>query len=455
MSGKKRQRGAFLVLAAIMMAVLIGIAALAIDVGRVYSLRSEMQSAVDAAALAAAAELDTGSNARDRAVVAARNLLQHDSRFASVAALLGPGGLPNSAFTFYCLIGAKYDPPFDPTYCSNTPAGGSRYLATTDAQAHYVRVVLDPKLVPNRFQLNLLLLPALNAMAIQTPSVVSENAYATGGRHFYSCDVAPMAICDPFEGTGTSFSAAMRPGQGIQLRGKGSGQWSNGDFGFLVPLDGSHGANAISKFLANESGSGCSDPYFTTEPGAMAQPTTNGINTRFDQYKSTFSGNWSSYPPAPNIVDFPSDASTQAIDDRFGNGDWDFNTYWSGAHTGLLAPNNWSNLNRPSRWAVYNWEISNGKVPNSPPSYAGQATPAHMSSGSVASRRLITIAVLSCNALGLKGRASGPVSSPDGYAKVFLYREADGPPNLAAWGEYVQWDDVGGNQFHKDVLLYE
>jgi hypothetical protein len=454
---KPRQQGAVLVLAAVLIAVLMGIAALAIDVGRAYSLRSEMQNAVDAAALAAAAELDTGSNARDRAMAAARNLLQHDSRFASVAALLGPEGLPDSAFTFYCLIGAKYDPAFDTIYCTDTPApeGGNRYLATSDKEAHYVRLALDPALVADHFRLRLLLLPALNAMAIQAPSVIAENARATGGRNFYSCAVAPMAICDPFEGSGTSFKDAVPTGTGIQLRGKGSGQWTQGNFGFLLPPSGGTGAKSVAAFLADESGGGCSDPYVSTQPGAMANSTTDGINTRFDQYSSLFKNGWTKYPPAPDVVDYPGDASTLAIDNRFGRGDWDFNTYWNNAHPGLPAPNGWSNLNRPLRWQVYNWEISNGKVPNIAPAYAGRPKASHVSAGSVATRRLVTVAVLSCAAMQLQGRSGGPVRNPDGFAKMFLYRQADGPPNLAAWGEYVKWIDVGDSDYHKEVLLYE
>jgi len=57
-----RQRGQAIVLIAIMLAVLIGMAALAIDGGRAYALRRDLQAAVAAAALAAADNLQqTGS----------------------------------------------------------------------------------------------------------------------------------------------------------------------------------------------------------------------------------------------------------------------------------------------------------------------------------------------------------------------------------------------------------
>ena len=51
---RRRQRGQAIVLIAIMVAVLVGMAALAIDGSRAYTLRRNLQSAVDAAALAAA-----------------------------------------------------------------------------------------------------------------------------------------------------------------------------------------------------------------------------------------------------------------------------------------------------------------------------------------------------------------------------------------------------------------
>src|ERR1700693_4383296 len=56
------QRGQAIVLVAIMVVVIVGMAALAIDGARAYALRRDLQAAVDAAALAAADHLQqTGS----------------------------------------------------------------------------------------------------------------------------------------------------------------------------------------------------------------------------------------------------------------------------------------------------------------------------------------------------------------------------------------------------------
>lgn len=456
MGSRQRQRGAFLVLAAILMAVLLGMAALGIDVGRVYALRSEMQNAVDAATLAAAAELDSGADARARGRSAARALLQHDSRFATVTGLLGDAALPDSAFHFYCHIHAKYDPPtpVSPAYCSASPDSDGRHPASNDAEAHYVRVDLDPALAAGRFRLSLIFLPVLSALGVQTPSVVQEQARAIGGRNFYTCNVPPIAICDPFEGTGTTFRAAMRPGDGVKLTAGGSGSWTPGNFGFLTPPNGDTGAPAASRLLANENNAGCNTPFITTEPGVMSGPTIRGINTRFDQYSATFNHSWNENPPAPNVVDYPRDTTFRS-DTRFGYGDWDFNSYWSGAHPGLMAPNGWSSLNRPSRWAVYNWELDNGRVPSVAPTYAGVPTASHVNAGSVRERRLISVAVVSCQAMDLGGRSSGAIRDPDGYARFFLFRRADDSPNQAIWGEYEGWEDAGSNRYHVEVQLYD
>jgi len=60
--------GQAMVLLVLLMTVLAGAAAMAIDVGMVYSVRQEMQSIAEAAALAGAADLPSGANARATAI---------------------------------------------------------------------------------------------------------------------------------------------------------------------------------------------------------------------------------------------------------------------------------------------------------------------------------------------------------------------------------------------------
>lgn len=453
----RHQRGAILVMTAVIIIVLIGVAALALDIGRITVLRNQMQNAADAAALAAAVELDTRAGARTRAMAAAREALQHDSRFSRLRELLGADALPDEAFTFYCIIGAQFD--VDPedvdigAFCDGDDDGTGRYVAATDADAHYVRVNLDPALADGRFTLDLIFLPVLELLTPGTATEAAVQADAVAGRQFIQCDYPPMALCDPFEGRGTTFRDAMPLGGLVQLRQQGSNQWSAGNFGFLEPLDAGPGASSVAESLASEIGQGCATRLVTTQTGGMTQATTGGINTRFGVYGPPNPFNRpnapTQWPPAPNVINFPLDAAPLGSlgDSRFGNGSWDFNAYWSAQHPGQVAPNGWSNLNLPQRWEVYQWEIANSSIPPS-------GVPAHPAGA--LERRLITVAVLSCNALGLTGgKKSAVVNSPNGFAKFFLTRQADGPPNAAAYGEYVGWSGDGDSNHHVDIQLYE
>lgn len=74
----RRQRGAVAVATAVALVVLLGFLGIVVDFGRLHVIKSELQNAADACALAAALELDGNSNALTRAenagiAVAARN----------------------------------------------------------------------------------------------------------------------------------------------------------------------------------------------------------------------------------------------------------------------------------------------------------------------------------------------------------------------------------------------
>lgn len=469
MTGMRQQRGAFMVMMALLAAVIIGIAALALDVGRIIALRAEMQNAVDAAALAAAVELDGKDGARSRAMSAARHAVSHDSRYARLAQLLGDAQLPDGAFNFFCIIGSRNDVDPDEVdmtaFCEGSDLGDGKWQSEADKDAHYVRVRLDPQLVADHFTVDLIFLPVLRAIGIDTLDFVSLEAEAVAGRHFYECNYPPMVICDPFEGTGTTFREAMRPGEGIMLRDQGgNSSWAAGNFGFLEPRDGGSGATDVALYLADEGLQGCAPPRITTKPGENMLKTTSAVNTRFDIYgppapfnKPSAAANW---PPAPNVMPYPHDNTNRVIagvgNTRFGNGDWDFDAYWATNHPTQAKPNAWSNLNRPTRWAVYLWEIDNNAIPPS-----GRPTPSHIYTGdyppprSIPERRILHVAVASCEALGIKGKSDAVLFDPDGFAKMFLYQPAKPPSNAAIYAEYLGWSQEEDAHYHVDIQLYE
>lgn len=70
------ERGATAVLVAVLALVLLGVGAVAVDMGQVYAKRSSLQSAADLAVLAAAVELDGSSTCTAEAVAAAESYLE-------------------------------------------------------------------------------------------------------------------------------------------------------------------------------------------------------------------------------------------------------------------------------------------------------------------------------------------------------------------------------------------
>lgn len=102
MAGRRVQRGQAIVLIAIMLAVVVGMAALAIDGSRAYALRRDLQAAVDGAALAAADNFQqTGSYvAAEQAATA--NFGVNARLYNSPACAPGYGSPGASSFTVTC-----------------------------------------------------------------------------------------------------------------------------------------------------------------------------------------------------------------------------------------------------------------------------------------------------------------------------------------------------------------
>lgn len=90
-ANRRRQRGAILILIGFALVVLVGFVGLVIDLGRMYVIKSELQSAVDACALGAAAELQGDSDQLLRAenagiTVGNRNRVNFQNAYATLAA---------------------------------------------------------------------------------------------------------------------------------------------------------------------------------------------------------------------------------------------------------------------------------------------------------------------------------------------------------------------------------
>jgi len=96
-----RQKGQAIVLFALMLTIIIGMAAIAIDGSRAYALRRDMQAAVDAASLAAGDKLQQ-SGSYPSAEQAAANVFASNLRLYSGGSCTGWGSPAATVFTVTC-----------------------------------------------------------------------------------------------------------------------------------------------------------------------------------------------------------------------------------------------------------------------------------------------------------------------------------------------------------------
>ena len=427
-----RQNGAILVMTILFLILLLGFAALALDLGRLYVLRTEMQNAADSAALAAAVELDGRDNAIADAVIAAKQLLSHKGRFATETELLSilrydPSAAPeDNAFEFYSWINAERDPE-KPASCTNPLLYNSatdtwepdedKCLAlpdgstTADAVAQYVKVKLHPELVIDEeeyFQISLFFLPVLGLFTGDGTSVTAStrvSAVAGAGGPLF-CKYPPVFMCAYDEG-------ANYPGIGIGeeviFKDKNaSTPWGPGNVGFLqvderieIPLDDGgtetvQNVGALAAAMGNEFiRKTCDEAIVSTQTGVITQKMRHALNTRFGLYED-YENAMEAFPPAPNTVDYPMDdifneESPDYDEDAFKGDGWNDTECLVGGTLladcdGYTRPETFNRSDYishyhagstppvsldPSRYALYEWELES--VLNTP--HLDPATP--------------------------------------------------------------------------------
>jgi hypothetical protein len=381
---------------------------LALDIGRVVVLRSQMQNAADAAALSAAAQLDGQEDAITRATAAASDATSNTTSLANDG-----GDFVVQSIVFY----------------DGTDLASS--TTTDEAAAVAAAVTLTPRTI------SIFLAPILEA--ISTGSVANEftlDGTARAGISTIICAAPPFMACNPAEDGDAGDDLLDADNAGRQLltkTGPGGGSLAPGNFGLLCPSSGNCGAANVSDALANDPGQ-CYTSDVTTSPGVQTQQYRNGINARMDE------GNKNPKNPAPNIQDYDSD-SDMSGSTIVGNGDWDPDSYWPDKHNGASLP---VDLADASRYQVYLYELGetfyrDGKKTVYPtdgitqPSGYTTVTPgaADLPSGGTPSstpsddvkRRVLKIAVLNCTELGVQGSGTYPTFGR--YVEVFLTAAVD------------------------------
>jgi Flp pilus assembly protein TadG len=290
--------GAVAVLFALMLGALIGMMALAVDLGKAWNLETELQHAADACALAGVTQLDASDGARARAIDACINkvalpLVENNQRFASDG--LGADVTFNTS-TAIDGDGKTLNP--DIKFYTSLPISAA-VEATSDAEATYVEATVAPRRVDFSF-----------AMVVGAVSSTNPTARAVAGWTSFFCDSPPMFMCNPAEPAGGDKSAPFYidsscpdygdgqscVGRTLAMKTHAGGsnqQLGPGDWGYLslTVFDEKTGET---KEVSGEKELGealasvvydnvCTGNQLSTKPGNMTA-LDRMINTRFDIY---------------------------------------------------------------------------------------------------------------------------------------------------------------------------
>lgn len=303
------EKGNFLVFFGISVAMLMGMVALAVDLGRAAATQTDLQSFADSVALAAAAELDGEGTAITRAIAAAETMITDRQTWGEGGADLTSADVTLSFLTALPADDAATDAEGS-VICAGAACAGTS--VANQRAALFVRADVTPHVVRMNFA------SALSALRGGGRADARLGATATAGNTQYACDISPLMFCLPLDANNRAVD--LREGQMIRLRMGGGtvGQWGAGNFGFLdisqAAVDGhgtcrnENGAANITRCLlgAVERITQCySIRGVDTETGQRVGITTDPFNYRFDLYPNGGPGNPggdANFAPAPNTI---------------------------------------------------------------------------------------------------------------------------------------------------------
>ncbi|GAA4338823.1 pilus assembly protein TadG-related protein [Variovorax defluvii] len=253
----RRQRGAVILTAALMLLFLLGFMGIAIDLGRLFVVKSELQTAMDSCALAAAQELDGQGTALTRATnagLAAGNMNRVDMQSATWA---GQGQITTADISF-----------MDAAYVPTTAPAGARYARCQHAQ-------------PN---IAVWLMKAMGAFSGDTagnPNVrsVMASAVATRASAQTTCPI-PVALKPKAGGVAPDYG--FNVGDWVTLINAQNAA-VGGEIGW-ANLDGSNNASETEAELNGRCGTRVGDTLGT--PGVQTS-VADAWNARFGIYKNT------------------------------------------------------------------------------------------------------------------------------------------------------------------------
>lgn len=268
---RRSERGSILATTTLGMLAFLLAVGLGVDISRLYTAKTELQNAADAAALAAASGLNGApsgiTDATDRAVAAMNN---YDFNKTMVA------------FTRSAVRFAKNLDDFDKGLDMSEAAASSSAVAK---DIRFVKVVTPSEPVGVTFA------------AVLLGNNRNLSAEATAGLsiplNMFS-GYLPVFVVDSDDGK------TIVPGNLYTFRAGSQSSVSPGNYQALA-IDGPGGTDdrmGLASGVKNVVGAG---GYVDTKPGVTAGAVRQGINTRFDEYASGLDP--ASYPPDTNIAE--------------------------------------------------------------------------------------------------------------------------------------------------------
>lgn len=475
--------GAILPYFAIMLVVVFGLSALAIDASRLMNVQTQLQNAADALALAGAAELDRRPDSIVRAQAAIHDLVAN--RIAGTAV----GDVPEVAgIDFLHSLPASDDLPITSANLTNDPA-----------LAGYVQVTVKPVTMPMIFPLSLL----------SGRRNIGVGAQAVAGYDQIVCNVTPLYVCNPFEAPGMTYyqatqalvEASQNPASQRRLVRLAGAQFNNGAYtagttGYVAPATGMLPATGCGP------GAGYGAPQALAASHVRAcfrlsgvnllpsadQPAMDGLNTRFDIYAHGFNAcriyapdinvrkgystvgnvNWCNATPGnpnwpmpdANDAAMPVDQNMIRSNGTFntsigmGNGIWNCASYWGVAHVVGSGKNSpppgCTTAATISRYSLYKYEMNflNDR------SLSAETGAPHCAPPGEQNRRIVIAAIINCGStpVPIHPDAQGvPVAA---FARFFLVLPANTGTGGNPYAEFlglVKRSDSGSSDI---VQLY-
>ncbi|TFY96897.1 pilus assembly protein TadG-related protein [Ramlibacter rhizophilus] len=136
---RRNQEGAVLLTAALSMLFLIGFMGLALDFGRLFLIRTELQTATDSCALSAAQELDQQPNSITRAISAGMSAGNANAVNLQSVDWAGQGQLDPGSFTFYDSSYVATTDPLQATYVECSHTQGNIPIRVLNAMGAFIR----------------------------------------------------------------------------------------------------------------------------------------------------------------------------------------------------------------------------------------------------------------------------------------------------------------------------